>query len=108
MRDLSDLDITDASRGAAFTVRIIPKANKTEIVGIQDDGTITIRLTSPPVEGQANEELISFLAGVFDVAPDDIEIVAGMDGRNKLISVLHLRAAEVDSLIRAHVPGAEG
>ncbi|MBN1427675.1 MAG: YggU family protein [Anaerolineae bacterium] len=101
MRDLRNLNITDASRGAAFTVKIVPKATKTEIVGIQEDGTIKIRLMSPPVEGQANEELIAFLAEFLHVNISDVEIVAGVDSRKKLISVLNVQAEDVDRLIKA-------
>lgn len=101
MRDLKNVKFSDAMRGAAFTVKIVPKANKTEIVGIQEDGTIKIRLMSPPVEGQANEELITFLSEFLHVSRKDIEIVAGMDSRMKLISVLNVRAEDVDRLVRA-------
>jgi uncharacterized protein (TIGR00251 family) len=104
MRDLKDLNITDASRGAAFAVKIVPKATKTEIVGIQEDGTIKIRLMAPPVEGQANEELIAFLADFLKVSPQDIEIVAGHDSRKKLISVLNVRAQDVERLLKASAP----
>ena len=104
MRDLDDLNITEAVHGAAFTVKIVPKANKTEIVGIQEDGTIKIRLMSPPVEGQANEELISFLADFLNANPGDIEIVAGVDSRKKLISVINVRVEDVERLVRSNAP----
>ena len=101
-----EFNITDAARGAAITVKIIPKANKTEIVGIQDDGTVKIRLMSPPVEGQANEELIRYLAEFLSVRPSDVEIVAGADSRKKLISVMHIQVEELEALIRAQVGSA--
>ena len=101
MRDLRNFNITDASRGAAFTVKIVPKATKTEIVGIQEDGTIKIRLMSPPVEGQANEELIAFLAEFLHVDQGNIEIVAGIDSRKKLVSVLNVQAEDIDRLVKA-------
>jgi hypothetical protein len=101
MRDLNNLNVTDASKGAAFTVKIVPKANKTEIVGIQEDGTIKIRLMAPPVEGQANEELISFLAEFLHVSRNDVEIVAGLEGRRKLVSVMNVRAEDIDRLVKA-------
>lgn len=107
MRDLGDLEITDASRGAAFTVKIVPKANKTEVVGVLEDGTIKIRLVSPPVEGQANEELVNFLAELLGVKLGDVEIVAGLDGRQKLISVINVQAADVDRIIRASASGED-
>ena len=102
---MRDFEITDAAGGAAFTVKIVPKASKTEIVGIQEDGTIKIRLMSPPVGGQANQELVNFLADFFDCDPSDIDIVAGQDGRKKLISVMNVAATRVNDLIHANAPG---
>lgn len=99
-----DFNITDARHGAAITVKIVPKANRTEIAGIDPDGTLKIRLMSPPVEGQADQELIAFLSEFLRVPPGDIEIVAGADGRRKLISVVNINAEEIDRLLEAYTP----
>lgn len=108
MRDREELNITDARSGAAFTVKIVPKANKTEIIGLQADGTIKIRLMSPPVDGQANAELVDFLSTFLGIGKDDVEIVAGVDGRKKLISVYNIRADEVEKKVHAVVPNSVG
>lgn len=79
--------ITDAQHGAAFTVRVITRANDVEIVGLQDDGSLKIRLTESPAEGRANAQLVAFLAGILDVDVAQIAIVAGEDKPNKIISV---------------------
>jgi uncharacterized protein len=107
MRNLGDFNITDASRGAAFTVRIVPKANRTEIVGIQEDGTIKIRLMAPPVEGEANEELIHFLAEFLGVKSSEVEILAGANSRKKLITVLNISSDAVEEKVRA-AAGTDG
>ena len=104
MPNLEDFNITDAARGAAFTVKVVPRASRTELVGIQEDGTIKIRLMAPPVNGQDDAELIAFLADFLGASPDDIEIVAGIGSRKKLVSVLNVRAEEVERIIRAAVP----
>src|SRR5258705_2211477 len=70
-------EITDAKRGAAFTVRVVTRAQKNEIVGIQDNNSLKIRLTASPNEGQANEALIKFLADRLGVPESALEIVAG-------------------------------
>jgi uncharacterized protein (TIGR00251 family) len=81
-------EITDAVGGAAFTVRVITRAAATEVVGLQEDGSLKIRLkASPAGDPRANEELIVFLAELLDVSRDRIEIVAGQNGRDKLVSV---------------------
>ena len=88
--------ITDAQHGAAFTVRVITRADNVEIVGLQDDGVLKIRLTESPAEGRANAQLVQFLADVLEVPPAQIEIVAGADKPNKIISVKNVSPAWVE------------
>jgi uncharacterized protein (TIGR00251 family) len=76
-----------AEGGAALTVRVIPRAKKTGIAEVMEVGTVKIRLTAPPVEGQANEALIRFLSELLEIPPSRIEIVAGQTSRNKLVSI---------------------
>ncbi|HRF96612.1 MAG TPA: DUF167 domain-containing protein [Aggregatilineales bacterium] len=80
--------ITDATSGAAFTVRVVTRCAKTEAVGVQEDGSLRIRLTSQAAgEPDANSELLTFLSSELGVALNKIEIVAGERERDKLISV---------------------
>ncbi len=87
--------------GAAITVRVTPRASRNEITDIQEDGTVKIRLTAPPVEGQANTALIRFLADLLGVAPSKIEIIAGQSGRDKLVTITGLSADTVQARILA-------
>ena len=64
---MREFKITDAKGGAAFTVRVVTRASKTEIAGLMDDGTLKIRLTAPPTEGKANAALIDFLSETLNV-----------------------------------------
>jgi uncharacterized protein YggU (UPF0235/DUF167 family) len=82
-----EFKITDAQHGAAFTVRVVTRADNIEVVVIQDDGALIIRLTESPAEGRANAQLIDFLADVLEVHPAQVAIVAGEDKPNKIISV---------------------
>ncbi len=92
---MREFKITDAQKGAAFTVRVVPRASKNEIAG-QVGEIIKIRLTAPPVEGKANIALIEFLAEQLDVRKSQIEIVAGEKSRDKVVSVLGMSPAEVE------------
>ncbi|MDF1499843.1 MAG: DUF167 domain-containing protein [Anaerolineales bacterium] len=94
-----NLKLSDAKQGAALTIRVTPRANKTEIGGVLDDGTLRIRLAAPPVEGKANQALVVFLAEVLGVRKNKIEIVAGERGRDKIISVIGIRAPEAERMI---------
>jgi len=99
-RKLGNLNITDAKRGAAFTVRIITRAARDELVGAQEDGSLKIRLTASPNDNQANIALIKFLAQRLGVEESRIEIVAGKEHRDKMISVEGITTDDVEERLR--------
>jgi len=93
----------DGKRGAALAVRVTPRASRNEITEIQSDGTVKIRLTAPPVDGEANQLLVSFLSDVLGIAKSNIDIVAGTTGRDKLISITEMDKEEVHSRLLAYI-----
>ncbi|MBN2548598.1 MAG: DUF167 domain-containing protein [Anaerolineales bacterium] len=93
----------DGKKGSALAIRVTPRASRNEIVEVQSDGTVRIRLTASPVEGKANQALIDFLADILDVPRSRIEIVAGHGGRDKLVSILDLDVDTVHQRILTHI-----
>jgi hypothetical protein len=87
--------------GAALTLRVTPRARKTEFAGVLEDGILRVRVAAPPVEGKANAELLSFLAKVLGVRKNRLDIIAGQRGLDKIVSVLDLSADEVQARISA-------
>ena len=87
-----DFKLHDGKKGAAIAVRVTTRATKNQIIGALSDGTIKIHIAAAPTEGQANEELLTFLSNVLEVPRNRIEVVAGDTGRDKLISVLDMDA----------------
>ncbi|HLE23983.1 MAG TPA: DUF167 domain-containing protein [Anaerolineales bacterium] len=81
--------------GSAITVRVTPRARRTEVAEVLEDGTIRIRVTAPPVEGKANAALIEFLADALKIRKSRVEIVAGVRGLDKIVSITDLSAGEV-------------
>jgi uncharacterized protein (TIGR00251 family) len=80
------LDIRESAEGISFAVRVVPRASRNEITGVQG-GALKVRLTAPPVEGKANRALIAFLAGVLGVKKGQVGIVAGQRALTKRIVV---------------------
>jgi uncharacterized protein (TIGR00251 family) len=69
-------------------IQINVKPNsKQQKIEEENDGTLTVRLKSPPVDGKANQELIEILAKKFGVAKSQIVIKSGLFSRNKLIEI---------------------
>ena len=103
MEEARKFHLHDGKSGSAIAVRVTPRSSKNEITGILEDGTVKIRLTAPPVEGKANKTLIEFLSKVLGCAKNDIEIVAGETGRDKLITIMNIDSDEVNKRIGAKI-----
>ncbi|MBU7584202.1 MAG: DUF167 domain-containing protein [Nostoc sp. TH1S01] len=67
-------------------VKVKPNS-KQQKVEEQADGSLTVYLKSPPVDGKANEELIKVLADKFDVPKSYVSIKSGLSSRQKLIEI---------------------
>ncbi len=89
----------DGKKGTALTIRVTPRARRTEIGEVMQDGTLRIRVQAPPAEGKANAALVEFLAEILEVRKNRIQIVAGARGLDKIISVLDMTAAEAQRRI---------
>ncbi|MCX7598177.1 MAG: DUF167 domain-containing protein [Armatimonadetes bacterium] len=80
---------------ARLEVRVTPKAKQNQIVGWHENRMLVVKVTAPPVGGQANDELIRFLAEKLNVSPDDIVITRGYTSRQKLLEIQGLSDEEV-------------
>ena len=95
-------ELSNPVSGAAFGVRVVTRAVKTEAVGVERDGALKVRLkASPAGDPSANEELLNFLASTLDVPVKDLEIVAGETSREKLITVAGVSTAEVETIFHS-------
>jgi uncharacterized protein (TIGR00251 family) len=83
---VSDLRVIESNGKVRFSVRVQPRASRSEVVGIYGDA-LRIRLAAPPVDGAANAELVDFLAKIFAVARRSIKILAGESSRSKIVEV---------------------
>jgi uncharacterized protein (TIGR00251 family) len=69
-------------------ISIIVKPNsRTEGVVPSDDGTYTVRVAAPPVEGKANDRVILLLARHFGVPRSRISILKGHSGKKKIVEI---------------------
>lgn len=89
----------ESQEGVTFSVKVIPRAKRDEIVGVERDA-LKIRLNAPPVEGRANEALIKFLAKMLGVSRSQVEIVRGETARHKLVRVRGVGVEQVRERLR--------
>jgi uncharacterized protein (TIGR00251 family) len=96
-------ELHGGQRGAALGVRVTPRASHNQIVGISNDSTVKVHLVCGPSDGEINAELLAYLAEVLGVPKSRVEIVAGENGRDKLVSVLDMDATTVHQRIISHM-----
>ena len=82
------------SDSVVVDVKVVPRAGRTAFAGTRD-GALLIRLAAAPVDGAANEALVSFLSQLFDVPKRQITIVAGDKSRQKRVRINGVTAEAV-------------
>ncbi len=81
------IHIDTTSRGLTFTVQVLPRSAKVNIVG-SHQGALKIKLTAPPVGGAANKQCIQVLAKALGLPKSALSIVRGETSRIKQVCVL--------------------
>ncbi len=70
-----------------LSIKVIPRAKKTELIGTMSDGTTRIRLRAIPEDGAANTELIRYLAETYGVSRDRVTILSGHTSQRKQVEI---------------------
>ena len=81
-----------------LSVRVTPRSSADRIDGFDAGGVLRVRVTAPPADGRANEEVIKLLAKGLLIPPRDVVLVAGATSRNKVFEVPLTREAIADRL----------
>lgn len=71
-----------------------PGAKRTEIAGFYRN-CLKLKINAPPTEGQANKDLLKFLAARLNQAPSKLAIVKGQTSREKLIKIEGITLEEI-------------
>ncbi|CAG1065813.1 hypothetical protein BAC1_01405 [uncultured bacterium] len=73
-----------ASKGVLIRVRLQPRSSRNQVEGVHND-SVKIRLTAPPVEGEANKALIEFLSEITGLRKSAFSISSGHKSRDKAV-----------------------
>ena len=88
------IPVHDTPDGAFFAIKVHPRARKNAITGELGDA-LKVSLTSPPVDGRANQACIEFFAKLLKVSRSSVTIASGQTSHAKVIRVAGLSADEV-------------
>ena len=81
--------LENSSQGVVLRLYIQPRSSKNQIVGLHGEA-LKVKLTAPPVDGQANKSLCSFLAKVLATAKSNVSVISGESSRNKKVQVQNI------------------
>jgi uncharacterized protein len=73
-------------RGVELTISVVPRSSRCEIAGIHNN-SLRIKLTSPPVDNEANIQCCAFIAKLLGIAKGQVSIVHGKTSRRKVVRV---------------------
>ena len=92
--------IRETPTGVEITVRVIPRARRTELAG-ERHGEILVRLAAPPVDGAANEALVAFLSECLECPRRTIALVSGQTSRSKRLRIAGMSEARARAALLA-------
>ncbi len=90
------LHLTQVENGIRLEIKVQPRSSKNQIVG-EHNGALKVKLTAPPVEGEANQALLAYLASILKIPKKNVVLLKGESSRNK---ILEIRGMNVESFLK--------
>jgi uncharacterized protein (TIGR00251 family) len=75
-----------AGGGVRVEVHVKPRATKSKVVGVHGEA-LSIAIAAPPVDGEANDEVVRFVAKLFGIPKQQVGLVRGAGSRQKLLEL---------------------
>ena len=80
--------------GIELSVIVVPRSSRCEIAGIHNNA-LRIKLTSPPVDNEANIQCCDFIAKQLGIAKRQVSIIRGKTARKKTVRIEGVTEQEV-------------
>jgi uncharacterized protein (TIGR00251 family) len=81
-----DLPYSRIKDGILIEIKVAPRSSKREVIGAVGN-VVKVKLTAPPVDGAANEQLIELLSERLKIKKSSITIIKGESSRQKTIKI---------------------
>ena len=92
------VNIKETAEGVIIQVHVVPRSARSEVAGFQGDA-LKIRITAPPVEGQANAECIRFLSDILGIKKKQVRILSGHKSKKKTVAIEGVRRKDIEAVI---------
>lgn len=95
--------LEETSAGVLIRVRLQPRSSRNQVEGVHE-GALKIRLTAPPVEGEANRSLIEFLSDITGLRKSAFSISSGHKSRDKSVLATGASLSDIESAFSEKLP----
>jgi uncharacterized protein YggU (UPF0235/DUF167 family) len=92
----------DGERGTALAIRVKQSRGESCFSQVLKDGTVVVVLEQG--KSEINTRLIHFVSDRLGVSKERIQLIAGEDGNNKLISIVDMKPKEIQKMILELIP----
>ncbi len=76
--------------GIIIDVKVLPRSSRKGVEVV--DGGLKVRLTAPPVDGAAHEQLVEILSETLGIRKSSFRIIKGLSSRNKVVEIKGVQA----------------
>ncbi len=97
---VTDIAMKRSKAGVTFEVKVEPRSSRRGLSGIMDDGTVKVKLTAPPVEGAANEQLIAIVSEALSVPKSRVSILRGTSSKRKVVEIAGMMPEELHNFFK--------
>jgi uncharacterized protein (TIGR00251 family) len=85
--------------GVSIDILVQPRASRARFGPVHGD-RIKVFVTSPPVDGAANQAVVELLSKTFGVARRNVEVTSGQSSRRKTVRVLGISGDLVSEAVQ--------
>ncbi|MBI5632690.1 MAG: YggU family protein [Nitrospirae bacterium] len=82
-----DIPYKKTKNGITIEIKVEPRSSQRGIAGVMDNSVLKVKLTSPPVEGAANEQLIEVMAEELKVKRSQVKVIRGHSSKRKVVEI---------------------
>jgi uncharacterized protein (TIGR00251 family) len=82
-----EIPFKKTKNGITIEVKVEPRSSQKGIEGVMDNNVLKVKLTSPPVEGAANDQLIEVIAEELRVKRSQVKVIRGQASKRKVVEI---------------------
>lgn len=83
---MNSANIQETEKGILIPVKVIPKSREEKIAG-WENGSLKIKVRSPPEKGVANKAIVRLLAELLSIPQKNIFLIKGKASRYKILLI---------------------